>query len=100
MAWSTSNRRQRLPKDWPTIRARVIADAHGHCQATTHAPDCNGHATDVDHITPGDNHQLSNLQALSAACHRAKTAHESAQRSRARAAMRRRPTETHPGALH
>lgn len=100
MPWSTSNRRQRLPKDWPTIRARVIADAHGQCQASQHAPDCDHRATDVDHIIPGDNHTRANLQALSAACHRAKTAHESAQRNQQRAAMRRRPTETHPGALH
>mgnify|MGYP003590832492 CR=1 FL=1 len=100
MPWSTSNRRQRLPKDWDRRRAVVLSQAAGRCQATTHAPDCDGRATDVDHIIPGDNHTRANLQALSAACHRAKTAHESAQRNQQRAAMRRRQAETHPGALH
>ena len=100
MPWSTSNRRQRLPKDWHRRRAVALAQAAGRCQATTHAPDCDGRATDVDHIIAGDNHSPTNLQALSAACHRAKTARESAQRSRQRAAMRRRPAEPHPGALH
>lgn len=98
MSWHTSDRRTRLPRNWPVIRAATIARAGGHCQATTHDPRCDGTATDVDHITPGDNHHPSNLQALSAACHRAKTARESAQRAKRRAALRRRPEEQHPGA--
>ncbi|WP_136314327.1 HNH endonuclease [Actinomyces procaprae] len=99
MPWSTSNRRQRLPRNWPQIRAQVLARAHGQCQAINHAPGCDGHATDIDHITPGDNHTLNNLQALSAACHLAKTARETAARNHARARLRQHPDEKHPGEI-
>ena len=56
------------------------------------------HATDVDHISAGDNHELSNLQALSHACHTAKTTRENAAakaRIRAAAAHEQPP---HPSA--
>ena len=99
MAWSTSDRHSRLPPNWQHIRQQVLTRDHHTCQATHHARGCNGRATDVDHITPGDNNSLTNLQALSAACHRAKTAKESAERARRRAAMKRRPQEQHPGAI-
>lgn len=98
MAWSTSDRRQRLPADWDTIRAHVKTRAQGRCQAEVHDPRCDGRGTDADHITPGDDHSLSNLQWLSGPCHRAKTARESAARNTARAAQRIRP-EQHPGAI-
>lgn len=98
MAWATSDRRQRLPPDWESIRAEVKRRAHGRCEATEHDPRCDGTGTDTDHITPGDDHSLPNLQWLSGPCHRAKTARETAARNRARAAARIR-TETHPGAL-
>lgn len=97
MSWHTSTRATRLPPNWQTIRTHVITRAHGQCQATTHAPHCNGHATDVDHITPGDNHNLNNLQALSRACHKQKTAQENTQNAKRRAQMRKKPTEKHPG---
>ena len=99
MAWTTSTRRDRLPPDWWAIRQRVKRRANGQCEATHHAPGCTGTGTDADHITPGDNHALDNLQWLSTACHRAKTAAETAARNQARAAQRRRPHERHPGAL-
>lgn len=98
MAWSTSDRRQRLPPDWDDIRAEVKQRAQGRCQAREHDPRCTGTGTDADHITPGDDHTLPNLQWLSGPCHRAKTARESAARNTARAAARVR-TETHPGEL-
>jgi 5-methylcytosine-specific restriction protein A len=53
----------------------------------------------VDHIIPGDNHDLSNLMLLSTQCHKAKTARESAQRNEARARLRLRPVEQHPGLI-
>ncbi len=99
MAWATSNRRQRLPPNWAAIRAKVKARANGRCEADIHHPDCNGHGTDADHITPGDNHAMWNLQWLSEPCHRAKTAREAAARNRTRAAMRKRKPEPHPGGI-
>ena len=32
MAWATSTRRDRLPKDWPNIRAKIIRRARGMCE--------------------------------------------------------------------
>jgi hypothetical protein len=97
VSWSTSDRRARLPADWPAIRAKVKARAHGRCEAEHHAPGCLGTGNDADHIQAGDDHSLANLQWLSTPCHRAKTARETAARNRTRAAMRKRPAEPHPG---
>lgn len=107
MAWATSTRRQRLPANWDTIRTQVRDRAHGRCQgqdvlkvgAIGHAPRCNGKGNDADHIKPGDDHGMGNLQWLSTPCHTAKTARETAERNKAQAEARRR-TERHPGALH
>ena len=99
MAWSTSNRRERLPDNWPAIRRAVKSRAKGRCEATTHAKGCGGWGTDADHITPGDDHTLDNLQWLSGACHRAKTAAETTARNHARTEARTRPTEQHPGRM-
>lgn len=75
----------------------VLARDGYRCQAPVHAPSCPGSASEVDHIVAGDDHDLANLRALSAECHRAKTAAETSARSRAYAAARRRPCESHPG---
>lgn len=99
MAWSTSDRRDRLPNDWPAIVGKVKARAGGRCQAIDHAPHCDGTGTDADHIHPGDNHSMSNLQWLSAECHKAKTARESAARNKRYAQLKRRPSEPHPGRM-
>jgi 5-methylcytosine-specific restriction endonuclease McrA len=97
MAWSTSDRGQRLPSNWLAIRRAVKARAGGKCQEAAHAPHCVGIGTDADHIEQGDNHDLSNLQWLSRPCHDAKTARETAARNRQTAALKRRPVEQHPG---
>lgn len=112
MPWSTSDRRQRLPTNWNKTRKQVLAKAKYKCQGLDpvatppptsraavgghrrwHHPACDMHATDVDHIVAGDNHELSNLQALSHACHTAKTAHENAV---AKARMRATATRERP----
>lgn len=97
MAWSTSDRRYRLPRNWPDIKRQVKRRAHGLCEADQHQPNCDGIGTDCDHIIAGDNHSLDNLQWLSGPCHQAKTAAENAARNRANARMKRRPSEQHPG---
>jgi 5-methylcytosine-specific restriction protein A len=53
------------------------------CEAQVHEPECDGVGNECDHITNNDDHALTNLQWLSAACHKAKTLQE-AQRARAR----------------
>lgn len=97
MAWHTSDRKDRLPPNWEAIRRQVKTRAKGRCEATEHAKGCGGWGRDADHITPGDNHTLTNLQWLSGPCHRAKTARESAARNQARKQARIRPKEQHPG---
>jgi len=92
VSWDTSTRRDRLPTNWPTLVAKVKRRAKGRCEATHHAPGCTGRGRDVDHITQGDNHGLTNLQYLSGPCHERKTRLDNGY-----AAVVRRPTEHHPG---
>lgn len=99
MAWSTSDRRLRLPKGWAKTRAEVKRNARGLCQAEQHVPQCNGQGTDADHIVQGDDHSPSNLQWLSEPCHKAKTARETAARNKQNASLKRRPQEPHPGRM-
>ncbi|MFJ8394400.1 HNH endonuclease [Streptomyces sp. NPDC094144] len=78
MAWASSNRRSELPPNWPTLRARVIKRDRGLCQGVLAEGALCGHpGTDVDHIRPGNDHTLGNLQLLCAWCHKAKTQRES-----------------------
>lgn len=58
---------------------------------------CSGIGTQCDHVVPGDDHRLVNLQWLSAPCHAAKTKAEASAALRARAALARHPREKHPG---
>jgi 5-methylcytosine-specific restriction endonuclease McrA len=97
MPWSTSDRRERLPHNWPELKRKVKARAGGKCEADRHERSCDGTGTDCDHVVQGDNHSLTNLQWLSGPCHQAKTARESAARNHQRAALKRRPAEQHPG---
>lgn len=99
MAWATSDRRERLPDDWPDIVRRVKARDKGRCQAARHNPRCTGRGMDVDHVNAGDDHSLANLQLLSEVCHKDKTARESAERNRQIAALKKRPQEPHPGRI-
>ena len=99
MVWATSDRAARLPPNWASLRMQVRRRARGRCEATAHATGCNGIGAEADHVNPGDDHSLTNLMWLSPVCHRAKTAAETAERNRQRASMRRRPSESHPGAI-
>jgi 5-methylcytosine-specific restriction endonuclease McrA len=68
--WAGSTRRKRLPRNWPQIRRRVLTrDAHL-CYL------CGGHATDVDHVVRGDDHDPSNLAAICRTCHNRKSGRE------------------------
>ncbi len=100
MPWRTSTRAKRLPANWGDLKRQVKARANGRCEAEAHDPRCDGRGAECDHITQGDNHALSNLQWLSTPCHDAKTRAENAARNRATAALKRRPTEPHPGRRH
>jgi 5-methylcytosine-specific restriction protein A len=96
--WQGSTRLVRLPKDWQRRRQAVIRRDGGRCRRCG-APG----ARDVDHIRPGDDHSLANLQLLCRRCHGTKSAHEgttAAAAARARHPSYRRPPEPHPGTIH
>jgi 5-methylcytosine-specific restriction protein A len=77
-AWAGSTRRERLPLDWRTRRAAVLARDRWLCQwvRVDTGTLCGMPATDVDHIIPGDDHDPSNLQALCRHHHARKSARE------------------------
>lgn len=93
-AWSGSTRRQRLPRDWPTIRRRILERDGWRCQLNY--PGCTTAATDVDHITRGDDHRDTNLQAACPTCHAKKSSAEGHQ-AQGNGPLRRRQPEPHPG---
>jgi len=93
MPWSTSTRRTELPRNWATIRKRVLIRDRYRCQA----PACASRATDVDHIVRGAGDDDANLQSLCADHHRAKTVAEAHDAMRQQRAKARHPVEQHPG---
>lgn len=101
--WRGSDRRERLPANWPTIRKRILKRDNYRCRwRLTTGGRCNDTATDVDHIERGDDHRDENLQSLCEYHHRIKSGQEGAE---ARAAIWRknnqkfRRVERHPGLL-
>ena len=94
-AWEGSTRRGRLPVDWPALRAaKKLANPTKVCHI------CGKPGGDtLDHIKPGDDHSLENLDWVHDRarphCHRTKSGQEGAA---ALAAKRKaaRPAEIHP----
>ena len=97
--WRSSDRSERLPANWPELRRAVKARAHGRCQADEHAVDCPGTGRECDHVIPGDDHSLDNLQWLSTECHKVKTQREAQEAAMRFRRQRRRDPEAHPGEL-
>lgn len=102
--WIGSDRRDRLPADWSRIRKRILRRDGYQCVHLD--PDsgerCTEHATDVDHIRPGDDHSETNLRSLCKWHHQKKSSHEGGvalaeMRRRNEAKFRRH--EAHPGDL-
>lgn len=91
MTWQTSTRRQRLPKDWPAIRRRILRRDAYVCHV------CGQPGADqVDHIIRGDDHSDTNLAAIhDNPCHRRKSSAE----GHAARPRRRRQADKHPGLL-
>lgn len=96
----TSWRTAPLPRDWPTIRRRILTRDRHTCTAS----DCQAPATDVDHVVPahlGGSDEDANLASLCGWHHRAKTAAEAnavgGPRRRGRFTPSRRSPERHPG---
>ncbi|WP_440066466.1 HNH endonuclease [Streptosporangium sp. OZ121] len=70
IGWYTHDRRSRLPKDWERRRLIVLRRDNYTCYV------CGADGTEVDHVNPGDDHDLANLAAICRECHKAKTLRE------------------------
>lgn len=75
--WLGSDRKERLPPDWPKIRKRILKRDGHRCRWTIAGHRCEARATDVDHIVPGDDHSDDNLQSLCGPHHLRKTGRDS-----------------------
>jgi 5-methylcytosine-specific restriction endonuclease McrA len=97
MAWQGSTRRARLPNDWARTRRRVLRrDGHA-CQSVfSDGRRCGMPANQVDHIEPGDDHSMANLQALCGWCHARKSSSEGGTAAALTRVRTERPTTTHP----
>jgi 5-methylcytosine-specific restriction endonuclease McrA len=82
--WLGSDRKSRLPADWPRRRLRIIRRHGGICHVCEEPG-----ATEVDHLVAGDDHRDANLAPIHRACHLAKSAAEgvAARRGRPRGGL-------------
>lgn len=98
MAWDGSDRRERLPDDWPERRlARLKKDGFRCTWKLRSGARCPRKATDVDHRKAGDDHSMWNLQSLCPHHHGKKSSREGNAARRAKKASKARPAERHPG---
>lgn len=81
-----------MPEGWQRLQRRILIRDGWACRL------CGRPATEVDHITPGDNHSETNLRAICVACHRAKSSAEGVAARAAKKARGKRPPMRHPGA--
>jgi 5-methylcytosine-specific restriction protein A len=95
VTWEHSTRRSRLPPDWEARRIKVRRRAGRQCEHIEHGARCPLPGNECDHIIPGDDHSLENLQWLCAPHHREKTQREAA--AGLAKVSEKRPRERHPG---
>jgi 5-methylcytosine-specific restriction protein A len=93
--WKDSDRRERLPIDWPELRKFVI-DRDKTCRWVIDGGQvCGQPGNQVDHVHRGDDHRAANLQLLCVPHHLAKTSQEGVEAWQARPRLNR-PEEIHP----
>lgn len=96
--WEGSDRKQRLPDNWPALRAeRLRLDDHRCTWKLKSGARCPRPATEVDHRVPGDDHRMANLRSLCPHHHGLKSGQEGNQARRAARDKGKRPPERHPG---
>lgn len=96
---SRSARTVPLPKDWSTIRRRILARDGYQCTWATNGIRCCAPATDVDHIGDPDRHEDDNLRSLCVTHHRRRSSSQGGKAWHAKRKPRQRPAEQHPGLL-
>ena len=94
MAWSTSDRVDRLPPWWSKFTTTFLRD---NPRCALDYPGCQIEATEVDHIVAGDDHSIKNLQPACERCHAKKSAKEGNAAKARLKQLRRRPRDRHPG---
>lgn len=97
--WKGSDRRKRLPANWPALTVQVKRRSGGKCEVIRDGKRCGRRATGgVDHIVPSGSDDLDNLQDTCWPCHSTKSSAEGNAAKAERRALRTRPAdETHPG---
>lgn len=108
MPWDSSNRHDRLPPNWPTLREAAIQACGRQCEWIVKHPNgnyrCPDEATEVDHKIAGDNHSPSNLRGLCSFHHAIKSSAEghAAKRKKLQEVRSRfrRPADRHPADKH
>jgi len=99
LAWETSDRRERLPANWPALVAAVKKRDGNRCTWRLRSgARCPRPGRDVDHRIAGDDHRMSNLQLLCEEHHKRKTSRE-AWAGRNRPKTKKRREERQPGRL-
>ena len=105
MAWSTSDRRSRLPANWRELRKKVLERDGYQCTAIkSNGKRCpNKENLEVDHHRAGDDHSENNLRTLCYFHHKAKSSREGgeakAKKLEENKKRWRRPPETHPSLI-
>ena len=99
--WANSNRRARLPSDWPMRRHAVMVRANGVCEYIDEDTNlrCVFNGSECDHKIHGDNHELDNLQWLCSMHHGIKSSAEGNDAKREHRMRFTRKPEKHPGIL-
>lgn len=103
MPWESdgsSARKLRLPDDWGQRRAVVLERCGGRCEIVkANGRRCWDPATEVDHVSAGDDHSLANLQGICTWHHRRKSSREGHEAYAAKRAKRFREQPPHPGSI-
>lgn len=100
MSWEGSDRKSRLPEDWPARVAATRLRCGDRCEwRFPNSGRCRDKMTDCDHIVPGDDHSLENLQGLCADHHARKSSREGHEARAKIRASAKRPAERHPGEI-
>lgn len=76
MAWETSDRRGRLPRDWLHRRQEVFKIHGRQCYIVEDGHRCTNESTEVDHVNAGDDHSFENLRPICHPHHRSKSSSE------------------------
>ena len=98
--WANSDRKARLPDDWPLLRQIVIERAGGRCEIVKrNGKRCWDKGTDVDHKVAGDDHSLANLQLICPWHHQRKSSREGNAAKAVSLNALKRPPEPPPGLI-